>query len=90
MKKPIAKRLDEIAGKLPLVFNEEQDYVWMSAEELRLTPIGDVMELDDSKEYKIGIPKYVAVFHEQQLKDAFKKGGAKAVKEYVDKVNSKA
>lgn len=85
IKKPIAKRLKEIADRLPLVWNTEQDYVWMTAAELRLTPL-DSPDLDDSKEYQIPIPKYVAVYHEQQVKDAYKRGGAKAVAQYVKEV----
>lgn len=88
MKKDITKRLKSIASSLPLVFEVEQDHVWMTAEELRLTPVADMFTLEPGKEYQIPIPKFVAVFHEQQVKDAFKHGGAKAVKEYVNKVNS--
>jgi hypothetical protein len=83
MKKDIAKRLRDISERLPLVFNVEQDYVWMTAEELRLTPVDDMLKLEDGKEYQIPIPKYVAVMHYQQIKDAYKTGGAKSVQEYI-------
>jgi hypothetical protein len=86
MKKDIVKRLKSIADVLPLVWKTEQDYVIMSAEELRLTPVDDIIQLEPGKNYKIPIPKFVAVYHEQQVKDAYKKGGALAVKEYVKSV----
>ena len=86
MKKNIAKILNETAAKLPTVFNVEQDFVEMSGAELKLTPIADRQELKDDAVYQVPIPKYVAVFHEQQLKDAYKQGGAKAVQDYINKV----
>lgn len=88
IKKPIQKRLDKIAKGLPLVFNEHFDTVVMTTEELRLTPLANEMVLEPGKSYDIPIPKFVAVFHDQQVKDAFKRGGAKEVNKYVDSVIS--
>lgn len=86
IKKPIQKRLDKIAKGLPLVFIEHPDTVKMTAEELKLTPLANEMNLEPGKSYDIPIPKFIAVFHDQQVKDAFKKGGATEVNKYVDSV----
>jgi len=86
MKKNVSKRLNEIASKLPLVFKAEQDYVWMTGKELKLTPVDDMLKLEDDREYQIPIPKLIAVFHEQQVKDAYKRNGAEGVEEYVNSV----
>lgn len=86
MKKSYAKRLNEIASKLPMVFKSEQDYIVMTSEELALTPVADIIKLEPGKQYQIPIPKYTSVYHEAQLKDAFKRGGLDAVNEYVKSV----
>lgn len=89
MNKLIANRLNDLAQKLPLVFEEKPDKVLMSGEELKLTPYDDLCKLIPTKIYEVPIPKYVAVLHEQQLKDAFKREGWNGVEGYVHKVMSK-
>jgi hypothetical protein len=86
MKKPIVQSIRKLADSLPQVFEEKEDTVLMSGLELRLTPFADWQELEPETMYAVPIPKYVAVDHYQQLKDAMKRGGLDAVKSYADDV----
>lgn len=86
MNKVIANKLTGLAEKLPLVFEEKEDKVLMTGAELKLTPYDDLMKLEPTKIYEVPIPKYVAVEHRLQLKDAFKKQGMEGVNRYVQKV----
>jgi hypothetical protein len=86
MKKPIAQSIRKLAETLPQVFEEKEDKVIMTGEELLLTPYADKQEIQKGMDYEVPVPMYVAVDHYQQLKDRLKKGGIEAVKEYADNV----
>ena len=62
----------------------------MTGEELKLTPYDDHVDLVPTKIYEVPIPKYVAVLHEQQLKDAYKRQGWEGVESYTNSVMRKA
>ena len=83
MNKEVAARLNKIAERLPKLFMEHKDIVKMKGSELLLTPAADqYVIINPEGWYDIEIPKYVAVEHKQQLKDAYKRGGWKAVDLY--------
>jgi hypothetical protein len=86
MKKPIVQSIRKLADELPTVFEEHEDFVDMTGEELKLTPYADRQPLLDDLIYPVPIPKYIAVDHYQQLKDALKKGGVQAVEQYANLV----
>lgn len=81
MKKEIASRLNKIAEKLPTLFQELEENLLMKGSELLLTPLEWMVD-DPKKFYPVTIPKFVAVEHKQQLKDAYKRGGWRAVDLY--------
>lgn len=83
MKKDIAKKLSEIADLLPVIYQEEDDVVIMSGDELNLTGYGEYRIFEKNKLYEVPIPLYRAVEHKQQLKDAFKRYGMKGVHNYI-------
>jgi len=86
MKKEIAKQLAEIANTIPVVFEWELMPEEFTGEELNLTPFGDYQKFPPQEKYQIDMPTLVANMHRQQLKDAYKKGGLKAVEEYREDV----
>lgn len=91
MKKETANRLKVIAGRLPVVFNEQTELVPFTVRELKLTPYFEntrrmVVGASDDHVVNVPMPKFVAVEHEQQLKDAYKRGGDHEVEEYVRNV----
>lgn len=81
MKKELASRLNAIAEKLPILFEEKVDHILIKGSELLLTPLASIVE-DREKFYSVEIPKYVAVEHKQQVKDAYKRGGWQEVDKY--------
>ncbi len=89
MKKDIAKALAKAAETTPTVFEWELRPETFTAEELHLTPIADQMALVPGRLYTVDMPCLVAVDHKQQFKDAYKRGGWPAVKEYHRSVISK-
>ena len=83
MKKEIASRLNKIADKMPHVFIEYKDTVKILGKELLLTPAAfNFPIIVPTHWYDIEIPKYVAVDHNKQVKDAYNRGGWKAVDLY--------
>lgn len=86
MKKPIANSLKEVAATLPRIFQWEPGNTVMTGKDLNLTPLAKDQKFEPSLEYEVFVPQLRAVTHEQQLKDAFKRGGMDAVDEYVAKV----
>jgi len=93
MDKKIAKELSEIAKKLPIVFNQEEEIIHMSGEELNLTGYGEHRTFEKNKYYEVPVPLFRAVEHRQQLKDAFKKDKMNGVHNYIqtfcNKVNDR-
>lgn len=86
MKKQIIQSIRKLADTLPTVFIEEDDSVHMTGEELLLTPYADTQQLEKQKVYEVPVPKYRAVDHYQQLKDAMKKDGFIGVQRYANEV----
>jgi hypothetical protein len=86
MKKDIAKTLNGIAEKLPIVFKAEPIDVEMYGWELNLTPLGNVRKFEPNTVYKYPFFQLRAVEHKQQLKDAFKNNGLTGVKTYLNSV----
>jgi hypothetical protein len=90
MKKSISSWLKKVAKRLPLIFEEKPDKAYFTGRELKLTAFGETdMVIEDDKIYAVDIPQYIAVLHEQQLKDAYKQYGAKGVSDYVLRVVKK-
>jgi len=89
LKKLISKQIREYAEKLPLVFEWEDDVVIMQGWELKLTPYGDNMTLEDDSYYSVPMYKMRAVLHEQQMKDAYKKEGVDGVVKYIKSISDK-
>lgn len=89
IKKHIAQQLRAAADSTPTVF----DWVMMPEQftgaELNLTPLGEIMQLDADRVYTVDMPAMVAVDHYQQFKDAYKRGGWEAVREYHRSVMAK-
>lgn len=86
----IAKQLNEVAATMPLVFYWETRPVLMKGWELNLTPLGEGVTFEKDVDYEIPVPCMVAVEHKQQIKDAYKRGGLQAVKQYHQSVMAKA
>ena len=64
------------------MFKEHDDTILMSGEELLLTPLASQVR-SKQQVYKVYIPKFIAVDHNQQLKDSYKRGGWDEVIIYV-------
>lgn len=89
MRKDVAKQLAEIANTIPVVFEWELMPEEFTGEELNLTPFGDHQKFLPKEKYQIDMPALVANTHRQQLKDAYKKGGIRAVEMYREDVIKK-
>ena len=89
MNKKIAKVLSEIAATLPVIYEEEEDKVLMTGEELNLSGYGEFRTFEKNKVYEVPIPLYRAVEHRQQLKDAFKRDQMQGVHDYIQNFCSK-
>lgn len=86
MRKDVAKQLAEIANTIPVVFEWEMMPEEFTGEELNLTPLGEHQNFPKHEKYKVDMPTLVANMHRQQLKDAYKRGGIKAVEMYREDV----
>lgn len=86
MRKDVAKQLAEIANTIPVVFEWELMPEEFTGEELNLTPLGEHQNFPKHEKYQVSMPALVANMHRQQLKDAYKKGGIKAVEMYREDV----
>ena len=86
MKKEVSKILNKLASELPYVYSPEIDYVLMTGYELNLSALGELITYPKENIYEVPVPKYVAVEHKQQMKDAYKKGGFDGVKKYMAQV----
>jgi len=89
MKKNIATELNQIADSIPIVFNWSTEKIIMKGWELNLTPFGDHFKYEKEQDYTIDVPVMIAVEHKQQVKDAYKRGGPSAVREYYQSVVAK-
>lgn len=89
MKANIARQLNEVAETMPLVFEWELQPEVVDGDWLRFSAIGDTQKIDPAQQYRIDLPVMVAVSHKQQVKDAYKRGGFEAVKEYHRSVMNK-
>lgn len=85
MKKAIASQLNSLAESMPHVLIEHDDKIIMSGHDLLLTPLADQVT-DRNAVYEVYIPKFIAVNHDQQLKDSYKRGGWDAIIIYVMEV----
>ena len=90
MKKNIAKVIRENAEKLPIIYEWEQGSTIMKGWELNLTPLADKKKFIKDADYEIPVPQMRAVLHEQQMKDAYKKEGAKGILNYITTVFERA
>jgi hypothetical protein len=90
MKKDIAKVLRECTEKLPVIYEWEEGSTIMKGWELNLTPLADKRKFEKYTDYVIPVPQMRAVIHDQQVKDAYKKQGSKGVRDYIDKVLTRA
>jgi hypothetical protein len=86
MKKDVASRINKLAERLPVIFKVEHITILMEGWELNLSGYGEYKKYDKDKVYEVPFIQYRAVMHEQQLKDAFKRGGMSEVSKYVDGV----
>lgn len=89
MRKDIVQQLHKAAETTPLVFEWIEVPEIFTAEELHLTPFADIMQLEPGAKYEVPMPALRAVEHKQQFKDAYKRGGWPAVKEYHSSVMAK-
>lgn len=89
MKKSIAKHLNELAEKLPIVYESEPVEIEMSGYELNRSGYGEIYRFDEKKMYKIPFFQLRAVEHKQQLKDAYKRDGLNGFNKYMDSLIQK-
>lgn len=89
MKANIARQLNEVAETMPLVFEWEMRPETVEGSWLKYSPIADRQPIDPDQDYNIELPVMVAVEHKQQVKDAYKRGGFEAVREYHRSVMNK-
>lgn len=89
MKKAIATQLNEVADTMPIVYEWTLIPEEFTGEELNLTPLGNHVKYEKDKVYTVPMPAMVAVTHKQQIKDAYKRGGLLAVKQYHQSVMAK-
>lgn len=89
MKKQIATQLNEVASTMPIVYEWVLIPEQFTGAELNLTPLAKHVKYDADKVYDVPMPAMVAVTHKQQIKDAYKRGGLPAVKEYHQSVMAK-
>ncbi len=85
MKKDIVIHLRQIADNMPLVYETVDDQVLWQGHDLLLTPLAHQVD-DPEAWYAVYCPKFVAVQHYQQLKDAYKRSGWPGVMDYNKKV----
>lgn len=89
MKKEIVQQLRKAAESTPVIFEWTTSPSVFTGEEMNLSAFGETQKFDKDKHYTVDMPTMVAVDHHQQFKDAFKRGGWPAVKEYHSKVMEK-
>lgn len=89
MKHEIAKQLNEVARTMPRVFEWYLEPTIVEGSWLMHSPIAERQRIEPDKMYTIDLPVLRALDHKQQLKDAYKRGGFAAVKEYHSSVLAK-
>lgn len=89
MKKNIATKLNDIAENLPTIWEWELGLAEFTGEEMNLSGFGETEKFDRLIIYSVEVPQMRAVEHKQQLKDAYKRGGDRAVELYVNGVIKK-
>jgi hypothetical protein len=82
MNHAISKQLNKIADTTPIVYKWDMEPITFKGWELKLTPLGDLKVFIDDQDYSVMMPVLIGTEHKQQFKDAYKKGGWMAVKEY--------
>lgn len=86
MKKDIAKKLNGLAEKMPIILEEKVEFITLDGFEMNLSGYGEGRKWDRNKHYEVPVPMFKAVDHKQQLKEAYKRGGIEAVWTYFNKV----
>lgn len=89
MKKHIAKQLNQVAATMPTVMEWSMESEEVEGSWLIHSPIADSQPIDPNKTYRILLPVLRGVDHKQQVKDAYKRGGLEAVKQYHRSVMNK-
>ena len=89
MKKAVETELNKIADTIPIVFDWVLRPEEFTGEELNLTPYGDIQTLIKDQVYTIPMPALFSVDHHKQVKEAYKRGGVPAVRQYCKSVTDK-
>ncbi len=82
MNNEIARKLNQIADGMPILFKWVEVPEVFTGKELNLTPLGEFERFDPAASYTVLMPAQKATEHRQQIKDAYKRGGMEAVKVY--------
>jgi len=85
----VATQLNKLAETTPVVFDWVLIPEIFTGAELNLSPLAETQTFEPTAMYTVNMPAMLAVNHKQQIKDAYKRGGFPAVKEYHQSVMAK-
>lgn len=90
MKKKIAKQIESIAGKLPLIMRHTSERHFVKGAELIADDLTEVegKRIDPEAMYINRLPVQIAINHKRAMKKMFKRYKGEGVQGYINAVNN--